>query len=205
MIVQRLLEPSLSFKDDELANHIDLSFSIFNKDILAQSQLNKVHKKFDTKIISNFVRFFRIINPNYKLDEDIIREIFKGKKTSLENLFEKIGLITQQLSTKINFCDKIKTIQLKNYFVHDTFNQSILGLMQIKTVVNFNWRIDLIISNTNSNRVLLPEIYLFFNFADGEQLKLKVGMKVFQEFRKTISSHIKKIIENERVNLLKLK
>ena len=73
----------------------------------------------------------------------------------------------------------------------------------MKVLCNFNWKINLIISNNESNRVLVPQIFLIFGFTDGTNLKTKISLKLFQEFRKNLTFQIRKIIENEGKALLK--
>ena len=51
--------------------------------------------------------------------------------------------------------------------------------------------------------MLVPEIYMIFTLDDGSQLKMKIDMRMFNEFRKNLALNIKKIIENENVSLLK--
>ena len=69
-------------------------------------------------------------------------------------------------------------------------------------LTDFKWKINLIISNSEINKILVPQITLTFEFSDGSVLKTLVSMKIFQEMRKNLTLHIKKIIENEHVNLL---
>lgn len=202
MIIQKLIDPIKQMEDSKLNDCIDLSYSLFTKEISNQNQINKIPKNYDVKIISNLVRFFRLINPSVKLDEEVIKEAFKGKQQSYNNITSKISEIIKSLSTRISFCDKFNSLQSKNFFFRDN-SQSNPIINSIYDFVNLTWRIELVISNSNSNRVLLPIIHLNFYFSNGEQLKTTVSIKVFQELRKAMTYHIKRMIDNERVNLLK--
>lgn len=205
MIANRLLEQTKSINEDSKLNDtIDLSYSIFTKEIIAQNQFNKIQKNFDIKIVSSLVRFFKLINPVIKLDEDSIKDIFKGKSLSYTNLLNKISEILNELNKRVSFSDKTNSLYVNNYFCRDNLlRQNNLLNNNIRELVGFNWKVELIISNTHSNRVLIPIIYLYFNFSNGERCKCKATLKVFQEMRKSLTYHIKKIIENERVTQLK--
>lgn len=84
MLVQKLLENTKKIIDDDLENYIEVSYSIFNKDYLSQSSLCKISKKLDSSIISSLVRFFRLVSPTYKIDEENVKEILKNKPNLLQ-------------------------------------------------------------------------------------------------------------------------
>ena len=73
----------------------------------------------------------------------------------------------------------------------------------IRNSVNFNFKIDIVISSNYSNRFLIPQIYLIFILDDGEINKVKVDSRMFNEFRKNFGMHIKKILINEGVSQIK--
>ena len=70
-------------------------------------------------------------------------------------------------------------------------------------LTNFYFKMDIVISNKNSNRVLQPQIYLFLTLNDGRTLCLFIDIKVFEEIRKSLAFHIKKILDIEAKPLLK--
>ena len=62
-----------------------------------------------------------------------------------------------------------------------------------------------IIGYTNyTNKVLLPEIILNFTLNDGKSYSFLIEYKVFQELRRLLTLHLKKIMENENILLLKI-
>jgi len=68
---------------------------------------------------------------------------------------------------------------------------------------SLSWKINVTISNNNSIRVLLPEIFFYITLSDGKLYSFKVDIKLFQEIRKHLAFHIKKIMDNENVLFLK--
>lgn len=202
MLVQKLLENTKKIIDDELENYIEVSYSIFNKDYLSQLSLCKISKKLDSSVISSLVRFFRLVSPTYKIDEEIVKEVFKNKSKSYAVINDKITYILQSLSTRINFTDKINSIKTKNLFSTDCYNTSNMR-HSLKEIVNFSWKINLVISHNTHNKVLLPEIYVKILLNDGTQKIIRMTIKMFQEFRKEITNHIKRIVDNEKITFLK--
>ena len=70
-------------------------------------------------------------------------------------------------------------------------------------MVNFDYKIDVVISSNYSNKLLIPQIYFIFTLDDGEIIKVKVDLRMFNEFRKNLGMHIKKILINEGVSQIK--
>ena len=199
MIIEKILELPLKLqKEEELNDYLDISYSIFMNEV-SSKQVNKVIKKFDSNTLSNLIRFYRLVNINSKIDEDSLKDLFKGKSSSLENIKDKIKEILLIQSTRINFSDYDN-----NQFIKATdSNKSIKKTdSSIKILTDFKWKVNLIISNSELNKILVPQIILTFEFSDGSSLKTLVSMKIFQEIRKNLTLHIKRIIENEHVNLL---
>ena len=73
----------------------------------------------------------------------------------------------------------------------------------IRNLVNFDYKIDVVISSNFSNKLLIPQIYFIFSLDDGEIIKVKVDLRMFNEFRKNLGMHIKKILINEGVSQIK--
>lgn len=189
--------------DDKILKElIDSSFEFY---------LNK-ENKFDDKFISdnnlkyafsNFVRFFRGINSTRKPTEEQInnslKDIFKGKSNELISLMmTNINKILALQSKKINFSE-IKPINSReiNIQKRDFFVNSFHDL------INFDWQINIKLSNHYTNKILLPEIVLNFTLNDGKSYSFIIEYKVFQELRRLLTLHLKKIMENENILLLR--
>ena len=200
MLLDRLFSKNTDLDENVINDYIELSYSYYRKDLIHSNKISKMTTKFDTSIISNFVRFFRYINSSSNLDEEEIKDRFKNKPKAFDSLLQKINEIRIHQNTKVKFSDKKEITTLtKNLFSYNPY----LNNSNIKVLCNFNWKINLIISNTESNRVLVPEILLVFGFSDGTDLKAKISLKLFQIFRKNLTFHIRKILENEGISLLK--
>ena len=163
---------------------------------------NACSKKEHAKLISCFVRFFRSLNSSRLSDDDIIHylktEGLKGKAESLSLVTQYITEIRQTQSCKILFSspDLISTLNPIN---NKTYNRG----RNIRELVNFDYKIDVIISSNYHNKLLVPQIYLIFSLDDGEIIKVKVDLRIFNEFRKNLSMHVKKILFNEGISQIK--
>jgi len=144
-------------------------------------------------------RFFRSANYLKKNEEEAIKEVFKNKNDIINSLMDKINKIYDVQSKRIlfsDYCNKPFTVN----FERCQYLDIISNVMQLK---HFSYKINVIISNNNSNRVLLPEIQLFFVLSNGKCYSFYVDVKLFQEIRKSIAFHIKKMLDNENIQLLK--
>jgi hypothetical protein len=74
---------------------------------------------------------------------------------------------------------------------------------QFTAMVTINFKIDISVSNNFFNRILEPEIHLYITLENGKTFDLIIDVKIFQELRKSLALNIKKIMDNEGVNLLK--
>lgn len=154
-------------------------------------------------IISAFFRFFKSINSSKKLDEEYITtylktDLLKGKANSLGLIQNYIKEILGIQSTRILFgvteiSDSLKNVPMKNRSRGPN----------IKKIINFEYKIEVMVSSDYSNRVLTPKIFFIFTFEDGTVLKTQISVKLFNEFRKDLALNVKKIIQNEGVPLLK--
>lgn len=153
------------------------------------------------KAFSAFVRFFKCMNSNKKIDEDLFQnylknEALKGKPQTISLINTCIGEIFSIQRTRIIFSETISpsfpSINIPNSKGKNA-----------RFIKSFDYRIDAIISSNYCNRLLVPEIYFIFTLDDGSIIKIKIDIRLFNEFRKNIALNIKKIIENESVNLLK--
>lgn len=171
----------------------DKSVSVFTND----------QTEHDNYIISVFIRFFKCINSSKALDKDffdgyIKNDIFKGKPLTIDYVTNCINSIKATQATRLLFevtdvGDSLKQVPAK---------QNGKG-KNIKKVVNFEYKLEVVVSNLVSNKVLVPQIYFIFTFDDGTTLKTQIGIRLFNEFRKNLALNIKKIIQNESVPLLK--
>ena len=159
-------------------------------------------KKEYAKLISCFVRFFRSINSTKQNDDELIQhlklESLKGKTESLNLVTKYIAEIRQVQSSKILFGSPDLTNTL-NPINNKNFNRG----RHIRNLVNFDYKIDVVISSNYHNKLLQPQIYLIFSLDDGEIIKVKVDLRIFNEFRKDLAFHIKKILLNEGISQIK--
>ena len=159
-------------------------------------------KKEYAKLISCFVRFFRSINSTKQNDDELIQhlklESLKGKTESLNLVIKYIAEIRQVQSSKILFGSPDLTNTL-NPINNKNYNRG----RHIRNLVNFDYKIDVVISSNYHNKLLQPQIYLIFSLDDGEIIKVKVDLRIFNEFRKDLAFHIKKILLNEGISQIK--
>ena len=159
-------------------------------------------KKEYAKLISCFVRFFRSINSTKQNDDELIQhlklESLKGKNESLNLVTKYIAEIRQVQSSKILFGSPDLTNTL-NPINNKNYNRG----RHIRNLVNFDYKIDVVISSNYHNKLLQPQIYLIFSLDDGEIIKVKVDLRIFNEFRKDLAFHIKKILLNEGISQIK--
>ena len=163
---------------------------------------NAITKKEYAKLISCFVRFFGSLNSSRISDDDILfylkSEALKGKNESITLVTNYINEIRQIQSAKIMFSSPDLTSTL-NQINNKTYNSG----RNIRNLVNFDYKIEVVISSNYHNKLLLPHIYLIFSLDDGEIIKVKVDLRIFNEFRKDLSMHIKKILLNEGISQIK--
>ncbi len=159
-------------------------------------------KKEYAKLISCFVRFFRSINSTKQNDDELIQhlklESLKGKTESLNLVTKYIAEIRQVQSSKILFGSPDLTNTL-NPINNNNYNRG----SHIRNLVNFEYKTDVVISSNYHNKLLQPQIYLIFSLDDGEIIKVKVDLRIFNEFRKDLAFHIKKILLNEGISQIK--
>lgn len=153
------------------------------------------------KAFSAFVRYFKCINSNKKIDEDLLQnylknEVLKGKPQTISLINTCIAEIISIQRTRILFSETIPPV-LPSINIPNSKGKN------IRFIKSFDYRIDAIISSNYCNRLLVPEIYFIFTLDDGSIIKMRIDIRLFNEFRKNLSLNIKKIIENESVNLLK--
>jgi hypothetical protein len=198
----KLLNFIKTTEDNILKELIEASYEFYS------NKENKIDEKYITDInlkyaFSNLVRFFRGINSTRKQSDDQInnniKEIFKGKSNELINqIMTYINNIIALQCKNINFSEikphytKELNIQKKNFFLNCFYE-----------MVNFDWQINIKVSNNYTNKVLLPEIILNFTLNDGKSYSFLIEYKVFQELRRLLTLHLKKIMENENILLLK--
>ena len=198
----KYLEPLKQFKltEDQTTQAITKAYDFYQ---------NRSGEKFtdeDQQIavpISCLVRFFKCINSGKKIDEEFLQnyfknDVFKQKPNSINYLNQCINSIKKIQSTRLLFSDLEVSRPLKSVPMRARTQGR-----NIKKVINIDFKIDVIISNDYSNRLLTPEITLVLTFDDNSTLKMKIDIRMFNELRKNLAFNIKKILENENVNLLK--
>lgn len=163
-----------------------------------------------SRSISSVYQFFRSLNTNKKFDEDSLKDLLKSKPNLVAKIIEKINEISLIQQKKLIFNENSeRSMSLQSKTKH--FMQFCTD--NIHKIKNFEWKINITISNNNQLRVIVysinfiqvlnPEIILILSLNNGEVIYLNVDVKIFQELRKSIAYSIKKIIDNESVLLLK--
>lgn len=199
--------------EKDLKDLLDNAFTFFAS--------NK-NQKIDDKIMQSnmlktafscLVRFYRSINIYKKVEEEQIsfhmKEIFKGKSAELLTTMQnQINTVVNIYNKRINFSE----INLSDNKLHynkdeeldsDYYAKRNFLLNNIFELRNFSWKINIKISNSITNRVLLPEIIFIFSLDNGRTYSFYIDIKIFQELRRLLTMHIKKIMEIEQIPLLK--
>ena len=190
---------SLGIDDKTTSSLITVAYNYYQTKEIDKKVCTK--KEF-AKLISCFVRFFRSINSTKQNDDELIQhlklESLKGKTESLNLVTKYIAEIRQVQSSKILFGSPDLTNTL-NPINNKNYNRG----RHIRNLVNFDYKIDVVISSNYHNKLLQPQIYLIFSLDDGEIIKVKVDLRIFNEFRKDLAFHIKKILLNEGISQIK--
>ena len=198
----KYLDPvkSLGLDDKTTSSLISVAYNYYQTKEINRTACSK--KEF-AKLISCYVRFFDSLNVSKQQDEDMLQsylknEGLKGKAESIKLLNSYINEIKQIQSAKILFSSPDLGNTL-NAIDKKTNNRG----RNIRNLVNFDYKIDVVISSNYSNRLLIPQIYFIFSLDDGEIIKVKTDLRMFNEFRKNLGMHIKKILINEGVSQIK--
>ena len=198
----KYLDPvkSLGLDDKTTSSLISVAYNYYQTKEINRTACSK--KEF-AKLISCYVRFFDSLNVSKQQDEDKQQkkkknEGLKGKAESIKLLNGYINEIKQIQSAKILFSSPDLGNTL-NAIDKKTNNRG----RNIRNLVNFDYKIDVVISSNYSNRLLIPQIYFIFSLDDGEIIKVKTDLRMFNEFRKNLGMHIKKILINEGVSQIK--
>lgn len=205
---------NFQFEEKEYIDLINSSFKFYvNHSNCKVEEEIKVNES-KQKVFSFLLRFFRSLNSNKKFEEETfqhtLKDNLKDKPKAIALISEKVKEIYSVQSNRISFADKM-TKRNFNYLNFTNFNNAnsnaevfVSNLeSNIHRLKNFAFKLLVTISNNNSNRVLTPEIYLYLTLENGKTIEMFVNMKIFQELRKCLALHIKKMIDNESVNLLK--
>ena len=187
---------SLGIDDKTTSSLIKVAYNYYQT---KEIDKNLCSKKEYAKLISCFVRFFNSLNSSRLSDDDVLHylktEGLKGKTESIALASQYVAEIRQVQSAKILFSspDLINTLNPVN---NKTYNRG----RNIRNLVNFDYKIDVVISSNYHNKLLLPQIYLIFSLDDGEIIKVKVDLRIFNEFRKDLGMHVKKILLYEGIS-----
>lgn len=198
----KYLEPlkKIKLNDDLTASLITKAYDYHQNRILPE--LTEEEKQ-NAQILSCFIRFFKCINSGRKIDEEFLQnyfknEVLKDKPKSIQNLNNYRQEIIAIQSSRLLFSTEGLPRPLKDVTIKSNSKGN-----NIKQIINFDYKIDVVISSVYSNRMLVPEICFVFTLDDGSQLKMKIDLRMYNEFRKNLALNIKKMLENENVNLLK--
>ena len=190
---------SLGIDDKTASSLITVAYNYYQTKEIDKSIITK---KEYAKLISCFVRFFSSLNSSRLSDDDILHylktEGLKGKTESIALASQYVTEIRQVQSAKILFSSPDLTNTL-NPVNNKTYNRG----RNIRNLVNFDYKIDVVISSNYHNKLLVPQIYLIFTLDDGEIIKVKVDLRIFNEFRKCLGMHVKKILFNEGISQIK--
>ena len=198
----KYLDPvkSLGLDDKTTSSLISVAYNYYQTKEINRSTFSK---KEYAKLISCFVRFFGSLNSSKQQDEDTMQtylknEGLKGKTESIKLLNGYMNEIKQIQTAQILFSSPDLGNTL-NAIDKKTNNRG----RNIRNLVNFDYKIDVIISSNYNNKLLIPQIYLIFSLDDGEIIKVKTDLRMFNEFRKNLGMHIKKMLINEGVSQIK--
>ena len=190
---------SLGIDDKTASSLITVAYNYYQTKEIDKSIITK---KEYAKLISCFVRFFSSLNSSRLSDDDILHylktEGLKGKTESIALASQYVTEIRQVQSVKILFSSPDLTSTL-NPVNNKTYNRG----RNIRNLVNFDYKIDVVISSNYHNKLLVPQIYLIFTLDDGEIIKVKTDLRIFNEFRKDLGMHVKKILLNEGISQIK--
>ena len=165
-----------------------------NKNIASQKEY--------AKLLSCIVRFFGCVNVSRQADEELFQnylksEGLKGKPESIKLLNDYIKQIREIQNTRV-FFSAPNVDNVLSPIPNKANNKG----RSIRKLVNFDYKIDVAISSNYSNKLLAPQIYFIFTLDDGEVIKAKVDLRMFNEFRKDLAVNIKKILVNESIPYL---
>lgn len=195
-IINTLLEPLKAVETDlDSERLINKSYLIFQKESV------KVDLK-DYQAISSLTRFFRTLHINRPIEEDFIaKEILRNKPKALDALISKTKEVYQHQSTRILFNQKANNL-MEIGFGRSSRVAETLSSGFLRRLKDLKWKVNIVISNEVSSRVLMPEIVMILDFMDGSSVRVSVDLKVFQELRRVLTMQIKRVIDNEHIALL---
>lgn len=203
---------NLNVEENDLVELISNSYNFYLNYSNIKLSENLKNDLIKQKVFSNFVRFFRSLNSNKKFEDEVfqnfLKEGFKGKTKFISTLSDKVQEIIAVQTNRIYFSDRGNLNYLSSGNADNENSKPFSDLMNnlsnnYHLIKNLSFKILVTISNNISNRVLVPEIFLYITLENGRTVEMFVDLKTFQELRKCLAFHIKKMIDNEAVNLLK--
>ena len=126
---------------------IDQTYDFYLKDKNSDNLTKKSNVQ--KKLISIIYRFFRTLNYLKKNEEEIIRELFKGRNEIINSLCDKINRIYEIQAKRIQFSEQ----KANSLYVPPEQTKFINLINNIKALRSFTWNINVTISNNNSIRV----------------------------------------------------
>lgn len=205
--MEKILDGINVLDDKTLLDHIELSYKIYKSESKepknAKFNIKEISNKYNQVILSSLVRFFRYINNSLYIDSETLKEILKSRTLSYSLITEKLNEVLSYQNKRIYITD---TFYKENHN-ETTYSPSINSQIRyshesVKYISGISWRINLIISNSDMNKVLIPQVIIVFTYEDSSMERFIVPINVFQEMRKNMTKHLKKIIENDHVSLL---
>ena len=192
---------SYGVDDDTSATLLEHSYNYYKTNIIDNQFIEKQDEKVQS-IISCFYRFLKVINSSKIIEEDLLQkyikdEVFKNKPKTITLLNQYINEIKGIQLTRVLF--STPDLQKLRYLPNKYENQG----KKIKRLINFDYKINVDISNTYSNKILLPEVFFIFTFDDGSVLQTKASLRIINEFRKDLTINLKRIRINDNIPLLK--
>lgn len=205
--MEKILDGINILDDKTLLDHIELSYKIYKSESKepknTKLNIKEVSNKYNQVILSSLVRFFRYINNSLYIDSETLKEILKSRTLSYSLITEKLNEVLSNQNKRIYITDSFYKENNNATTFFPRINSHIrYSHDSVKYISGISWRINLIISNSDMNKVLIPQVIIVFTYEDSSIERFIVPINVFQEMRKNMTKHLKKVIENDHVSLL---
>ena len=120
----------LNLEENELLSTVNSSYEFYINNSQSQIDENIIKNVKLQKAFSCLIRFFRSINSNKKIEEDVflfsLKEVLKDKTKSISSITQKVKEIISIQTTRISFTDKLSKRNL-NYLSNIKYDNSIAG------------------------------------------------------------------------------
>ena len=149
----KFLEILKNLQDKDILFLLNESFNFYT----TKSDIHNLIKNDENnrRVFSSLIRFYRSIYSNKKLEEETfnlqLKEILKGKELSLKALNDQIALTISKQNQKIKF-NNINIFSNQTLVINRT--EYLNGIISnIKNLRSLSWKLNINVSNINSNRV----------------------------------------------------